>query len=121
MAGATLALAPLGIDTREWAVLSCLDDEDGLSQAEMAHKLGVDRTTMVGLVDELQRKSLVRREPDPEDRRKYRVELTPSGGEILEQGGPLVDEAERQFLASLSEPGARRLKSALRRVIARVP
>lgn len=48
----------LGITPREWAALSSLDDHPGLSQREMAELLGVDRTTMVALVDTLQSKGL---------------------------------------------------------------
>jgi DNA-binding MarR family transcriptional regulator len=83
---ATAAIAPMGIDTREWAVLNCLTEERGYSQGEVAQRLGVDRTTMVALVDDLQRKGLVVREPHPEDRRKNRVELTLEGRNVLKRG-----------------------------------
>lgn len=112
------ALAPLGISPREWAALICLDDERLLSQTEAAQLLGIDRTTMVALVDELQRKGLVVREPDPDDRRKNRVELTSRGQEILRQGASLADDAERDYLAVLSQTDAQQLKIALRAVIA---
>jgi DNA-binding MarR family transcriptional regulator len=111
------ALSVLGIDTREWAALICLDDERGLSQAEVAQRLGIDRTTMVALVDELQAKGLVAREAHPDDRRKNRLGLTPDGRKLLQQGAPLVDDAEHRFLAVLDEPDAQHLKSALRAVI----
>jgi DNA-binding MarR family transcriptional regulator len=117
----TTALAPLGVDTREWAALICLADERGLSQGEVAVLLGVDRTTMVALVDDLQRKRLVRREPHPEDRRKKQLELTVDGRDVLQQGALLVDDAERRFLAALSQQDAQHLKSTLKAVIASGP
>src|SRR3954447_10365994 len=70
------ALEPLGITPREWAALNCLDEQHGLSQREAAELLGVDRTTMVALVDELQAKGWVKRSPQPDDRRKNTVALT---------------------------------------------
>ena len=45
-------LEPLGISPLEWAALSCLDVQRGLSQKEVAELLGIDRTKMVALVDE---------------------------------------------------------------------
>jgi DNA-binding MarR family transcriptional regulator len=118
MEQATKALAPLGIGTREWAALLCLDDERNLSQGAVAQRLGVDRTTMVALVDALQQKGLVAREPDPADRRKNRVVLTPEGRRLTEQGAELADEVERRFLAALSPTQAQQLKSSLQVLLA---
>ena len=117
----TKALAPLGIGTREWAALLCLDDERNLSQGAVAQLLGIDRTTMVALVDALQQKGLVAREPDPADRRRNRVVLTAEGRRVMEQGAELADDVERRFLAALSPADARQLKSALEVVLAPPP
>src|SRR6476620_3629342 len=73
------ALEPLGITGRELAVLVARDAHEPLSQQEAAGRLGVDRTTMVDLVDSLERKELVERRPDPSDRRRTIVQLTPRG------------------------------------------
>ena len=53
------ALAPSDLDGRELAVLAVLAAEYPLSQLEAAGRLGIDRTTMVALVDDLERKGLV--------------------------------------------------------------
>lgn len=112
------ALAPLGIDTREWATLICLDDQRPLSQAEVAKRAGIDRTTMVALIDELQQKGLLQRRPDHDDRRKNVVQLTTAGRNIRERAARRVDDCERRFLAALSPPDAQQLKSALQALIA---
>jgi DNA-binding MarR family transcriptional regulator len=117
----TKALAPLGIGTREWAALLCLDDERNLSQGAVAQRLGIDRTTMVALVDALQQKGLVAREPDPGDRRRNRVVLTPEGRRMMEQGAQLADDVERRFLVTLSPADAQQLKSALQAVLSPPP
>jgi len=111
-------LAPLGIGPREWAALNCLDEQRGLSQREVAELLGIDRTRMVALVDELQAKGWVERRPQPGDRRKNAVILTAHGRELVQRGGRLIDECERRFLGVLSEPDAERLKTALDALIA---
>ena len=112
------ALEPLGINPREWAALNCLDEQHGLSQREVADLLGVDRTTMVALVDELQAKGWVKRHPQPDDRRKNIVGLTSRGREVMKRGARLIDGCERRFLAVLSEADAERFKNALHAVIA---
>jgi DNA-binding MarR family transcriptional regulator len=111
-------LEPLGISPREWAALNCLDEQHGLSQREVADLLGVDRTTMVALVDELQAKGWVKRHPQPDDRRKNIVSLTRKGRDLMQRGARIIDNCERRFLATLSESDAEQLKNALHAVIA---
>lgn len=113
----TAAFAPLGIRPHEWAALNCLDEQRGLSQREVAELLGVDRTTMVALVDELQSKGLVAREPQAEDRRKNTVSLTREGHAVTQRGAQLADHCELEFLAGLDKSEAAQLKQALQTVI----
>lgn len=110
-------LEPIGISPHEWAALNCLDEQHGHSQKEVAELLGVDRTTMVALIDQLQTKEWVKRHPHPGDRRKNTVSLTNKGREVLQRGAGLIDNCERRFLAALTEPGAEQLKNALHTVI----
>jgi DNA-binding MarR family transcriptional regulator len=107
------ALAPLGIDTREWATLICIDDAHPRSQLELAEAVGVDRTTMVALIDQLQAKGLIARRIHPGDRRKNVIELTSAGRDIRRRAADRVDECERRFLAPLGVSEAEQLKSTL--------
>ena len=111
------ALEPLGITALQWAALLRFDEEPLLSQAGLARLLGVDRTTMVALIDELERKGLVKRRPHRDDRRKNAVELTANGRDVKERAAQLVDGCERQFLAALTKTDAQQLKTALNAVI----
>jgi DNA-binding MarR family transcriptional regulator len=113
MQAAVPAMAPFGIDGRELAVLSVLGAGPPLSQQEAAEQLGVDRTTMVALVDVLEGKGLVERQRSPSDRRKNIVELTPAGQSCLTRAGQARDEAEREFLAPLGNAGAAQFTRAL--------
>ncbi|MEU6143672.1 MarR family winged helix-turn-helix transcriptional regulator [Streptomyces sp. NPDC047081] len=112
------ALAPYGIDGHELAVLVVLSGEEPLSQAEAAARLGVDRTTMVSLVDGLEGQGLVTRRRSPRDRRKNIVELTPAGQECLREGERARRAAERRFLAPLEEGQAEGLVRALQALLA---
>jgi DNA-binding MarR family transcriptional regulator len=113
----TAALAPFGINGREAAVLTAIDEEDLLSQGEVARRMGVDRTTMVALIDELQVKGLVQRRQDPQDRRKNVVELTGAGHDTLSQATRAAAEAERIFLRPLAGDQAQEFKQALQALV----
>ena len=110
------ALAPFGISGRELAVLIAIDDRAPLSQQEVARRLGVDRTTMVALIDDLENKSLVQRRQDPGDRRKNVVILTNAGRVTLRRASAVTEEAERRFLAPLSGAAGAAFTEALRAV-----
>src|SRR5436309_14166166 len=101
-------LAPYGINARELTVLLLLDDREPESQQQAAERLGVDRTTMVGLLDGLEAKSLVSRRPDASDRRRNVVELTDVGRATLQKATRASDDAERRLLAELSQSDANR-------------
>jgi DNA-binding MarR family transcriptional regulator len=111
------ALAPYGINGRELAVLLSLAGGEPASQQEAAHRLGVDRTTMVALLDALEAKGLVARHPHAGDRRRNVVELTPAGKQTLRAATEASDAAERVFLAPLTEPAAHQLRAALQALV----
>jgi DNA-binding MarR family transcriptional regulator len=106
-------MAEFGIDGRELAVLTVLAAGYPLSQHEAAGRLGVDRTTMVALVDDLEAKGLVQRHRSPDDRRKNIVQLTPAGGHCLDGAGRARDEVEREYLAPLGDKLAGQFLRAL--------
>jgi len=108
------AMAPFGITGRQLAVLIAIDSRAPLSQQEVARRLGVDRTTMVLLIDELENKRLVQRRQDPGDRRKNVVALTGAGRTTLRAASSASAEAERLFLGSLPGDEATQLRQALR-------
>ncbi len=111
-------LAPTGVNARELAVLLLLDSREPESQQQAAARLGVDRTTMVGLLDALEGKGLVARQADAEDRRRNVVGLTDAGQRTLDVATAASDDAERRLLGELSETEALRLRELLGRVAA---
>jgi DNA-binding MarR family transcriptional regulator len=106
-------LKPYGIDGRELALLGLLADEAPLSQQQAARGLGIDRTTMVSLVDGLEGKGLVRRRAHPEDRRRNMVELTDEGHRTRDLAASAAVAAEERFMAPLAEGDVRRLREML--------
>jgi DNA-binding MarR family transcriptional regulator len=109
-------LGPSGVGARELTVLLFLDGREPESQQQAATRLGIDRTTMVALLDSLERKDLVERRPDAEDRRRNVVMLTAAGHAKLEEAIEASDTAERELLAPLDEHEAAQLRALLKRV-----
>jgi DNA-binding MarR family transcriptional regulator len=111
------ALEPWSLDGRELAVLGVLDADEPPAQRQAAERLGVDRTTMVALVDELERKGYVERRADPDDRRRNLVHLTTAGRQARRDATRAADEAEQGFLAALSPAERTALRDMLRRIV----
>ena len=69
----------------QFGLLAFLWLEDGLSQAELSARSQIDRTTMGGIVDRLEKEGLIQRLPHPEDRRAHQVFLTARGKEFEDE------------------------------------
>ncbi|MCK2216101.1 MarR family winged helix-turn-helix transcriptional regulator [Actinomadura sp. ATCC 31491] len=91
-----------GLSLWEFAVLATLADGGPAAQREVGARLGADPSDMVRLMDGLLREGLAGRERDPDDRRRYRVTLTPAGRERLARAREIVADTERRRLAPLS-------------------
>ena len=111
------ALAPLGLSVKAVGAMTVLEAEGPLSQRRLAERQGIDRTTMVAVVDELERFGAVERRRDPGDRRANALRLTASGRRLLARARRAVAGAEEAFLAPLPEPEQRRLRAALRLLV----
>lgn len=109
-------LAPVGVSGRELAVLLLLNSKGPESQQQAAGRLGVDRTTMVGLVDGLEAKGFVARRADAGDRRRNVVELTDGGYTALARAVRASDQAERQLLTDLNDAESAQLRTLLTRL-----
>jgi len=70
---------------QQFGILAFLWIEDGLSQAELSSRSQIDRTTMGGIVDRLEKDGMVERFSHPDDRRAYQVFLTPKGKSLEEE------------------------------------
>jgi DNA-binding MarR family transcriptional regulator len=112
-------LAPFDIHARDLGVLLAIDRCESASQQQVAESLGVDRTTMVAIIDALEAKGIVVRRPDPEDRRRNVVELTQAGQTLLRQATAASDVAEAELLAPLNPQEGEQLRTLLARILAR--
>ena len=110
-------LARLGVNGREFGALTLLEAEGPASQQRLADRIGVDRTTMVALIDALEEKRLVKRHKDPGNRRAYVLELTAAGHKRRRDALKAVERAEQGALAPLSAAESVTLTRALQRLV----
>ncbi len=94
------ALAPVGLSAVQWSALKALVQAEGrLPLGQLAERLSCVKSNATRLIDRLEAEKLVRRVPDPEDRRSIHAELTAEGNQVYEAGLQVVQEFERQLLA----------------------
>jgi DNA-binding MarR family transcriptional regulator len=110
------ALVPLGLRSAHHAALAVLA-AGPLSQVALAAQLQTDRTTMVGLIDELEHAGLARRERNPYDRRAHEVTLTRDGAALLAHAHAQVNAADAAFFAPLAPDELEQLRTLLGRLI----
>jgi MarR family 2-MHQ and catechol resistance regulon transcriptional repressor len=82
---ATLDIEQHGILPASYGVLLALQDREYCTPTELKVQLLVSRSNMTSLLDRMVRDGLIRREPDPDDRRKIRIALTEQGKSISDQ------------------------------------
>lgn len=113
------AVGDLPHGPRGWEALCGAAHGSARNQAELAKQLGVDRTVMVYLVDDLERAGLVERVADPRDRRSKLIRATEAGHRRLAALRKQTEAAEAELLADLSPAEQELLRALLRRVAAR--
>jgi DNA-binding MarR family transcriptional regulator len=110
----------LGLEPRHYAVLRALRAADSQSQQAVADRLQIPPSTMVSLVDHLEKEGLLERQTHAADRRTRHLRLTPAGVQVLEEAIRLGDEWEQQICAGLSGAERDQLLRLLRKVAANV-
>lgn len=119
-----LAAKRLGVNDTDLHCLNIIENSGGLTAGELAGEAGLTTGAVTGVVDRLERAGHARRVPDPNDRRRVKLEVTPRfyqrAGRIW---GPLAADWERtlsrysaaeleqiiEFLRATNEVGRRHL------------
>lgn len=115
------ALVPFGVTARQLALLSVIARDRALSQIALSERLGVDRTTIVAMLDVLEAQGWVERRRDPQDRRRNVLTLTDAGAAHVVDAEKARAAAEAAYLAVLGEGDAGRFLASLRTLIAAGP
>ena len=109
-------MARAGLRPPHFGVMRLIDARPGLTQSELAAGSLVDASTMVALVDELEREGIAERRHHPSDRRKHAVHLTARGQRKLARAMELANEYTEELLTPLSVDEREVLRALLRKL-----
>jgi DNA-binding MarR family transcriptional regulator len=115
------ALETIGLTPPLFAVLNYLQANDGAIQQRVGAAMGIDPSTMVALIDQLERAGLAKRRPHANDRRAREILITAKGRRTLQRGRELAKGVEGEVLSGLSPTERRRLVALLRKAFAAAP
>jgi MarR family transcriptional regulator, organic hydroperoxide resistance regulator len=104
------------ITAEQWAIIRHLGEEDGLSQREIGEKASKDKPNITRMLDALEKKHLIFRQPDPHDRRKYCIYLTKEGKNLQERLLPLTLNLRAKATQNLPQPEIEFLKLTLNKI-----
>jgi len=99
----------------QFGVLVLIDANEDLSQSSLARALGIERSTMVGVIDALEKRDLVKRLKSQTDKRAHALELTPQGQTLLDKVKPKVRAHEARMSAGMSNDEIKTLLDLLKR------
>jgi DNA-binding MarR family transcriptional regulator len=111
-------LAPLDLDPRHVMLLRHLAGAEGRSQQALGEALRIPASRMVAIVDGLEQRGLLRRRPNPDDRRVRTLHLTDDGRRLLREIGEISREHERQLTTGLARAEREQLIALLSRLAA---
>ena len=114
------SMAEQRITPGQFGVLTMVEANPDISQSALARALGIERSTMVAVIDELEARGLAERRAARHDRRSYALKLTADGAALLSALMPKVRRHEQRITADLSRAEKQRLIDLLRR-LSKVP
>ena len=110
------ALSLTGLSTRHGMTLMHLASDGPLSQQALIEALGVDPSVIVGLLNDLERDGLARRDRDPGDRRRHIVQITDAGRQAVGTVEQALNTVESELFADLSPAEVAQLHAMLARI-----
>ena len=114
------ALEPLNFTPPDAGILRLLAPSPGLSQRELAAQLDMHASRLVGVIDTLEKRGLVAREPNATDRRVYSLHLTNAGREAMGVIGAAARTHNEDICTGLSEAEREQLGAVLEKIAARL-
>jgi DNA-binding MarR family transcriptional regulator len=110
-------LATAGSRGYHYRLLAALAEFGPASQASLGRRTGMDRSDVAATVNELAARGLVQRAPDPADRRRNVISITPAGTAHLQRLDELLADVQDELLAPLSPAERRQLIGLLNRIL----
>lgn len=114
-------LGSIGLTPALFALLNVIGAREGANQQELGSTLGIDRSTMVSLIDQLEGAGLAKRRPSTTDRRAREIASTPKGRRTLQRARELISQVEDEILAGLTADQRTELLALLRLALDSAP
>ena len=111
-------LSSLGITPSQYSVLSCLWGRSHATPKQLAEILGIETSTVSGLLDRLQKNGLIDRIVNSEDRREVQVIATQKGRDLEKPVTVIIDDMNKEVLKTFTQDEIDKLKSMLRIIAA---
>jgi DNA-binding MarR family transcriptional regulator len=109
--------ATAGVRGYHYRLLAALEEFGPASQAALGRRTGIDRSDVVAALNELADRRLIRRSPDPDDRRRNVITITPAGVKLLKRLDQVLAGVQDELLAPLSAADRAKLVALLTRVL----
>ena len=103
----------IGLTGATWRLLAQLSREDGQTQASLARRLEITAVALGEAVDRLEKSGHIERRADPNDRRKWRVYLTPLSQRLLPEMFSMAEEMQAKAFCDLSDSAVARFHAML--------
>ena len=106
----------LSLSGSKWKVLAALSVEDGISQTKLADLIFVEGPTLVSMIDKLEQLELVKRKPDPKDRRNNLIFMTKKSEGMIKNIIDCVLELRKTITKNISDKELEITKKVLRKM-----
>ncbi|MDP1616255.1 MarR family winged helix-turn-helix transcriptional regulator [Phenylobacterium sp.] len=103
---------------RQYAVLSAVEAQEGLTQTDLVRATGIDRSTLADMAARMIAKGLLARERSQADARANAVHLTPEGRAVLAQAQPLMAQADARLMRLIGASKRDTFLAQLRQMVA---
>jgi DNA-binding MarR family transcriptional regulator len=114
-------LATLGLTPALFGLLNVIGAREGAIQQELGSAMGIDPSTMVSLIDQLESAGLAKRRPCATDRRAREIVITPKGRRLLARARQAISEVDGEVLSGLTAAERGELLKLLRRALDSAP
>ncbi|WP_449620402.1 MarR family winged helix-turn-helix transcriptional regulator [Robertmurraya sp. Marseille-Q9965] len=96
-------LKPYHITTEQWAVLRTLHESSQIPQKELSIKTDKDQATLTKILDLIEKRELVRRIPNPTDRRSFLIEITEKGTSLVQELTHFIEEIFTKIVSGIEQ------------------
>lgn len=106
-----------GLTQAQWKVILALNIFAGLSQKELAEKIYLDGSTLVPIIDRMEKSGLVERKPDPNDRRNNRIFLTKKSESTVDSITDIILQLRKEIYKDISQSKQETVRTILKKII----